>query len=223
MFTGIVEEVGRVKAMSDGVLQIAASKVLSDVSCGDSIAVNGICLTVTEFDRQCFSADVMPETVRRTSLAELKIGSPVNLERALTPSGRMGGHIVSGHIDGTGRILSLKEDKNAVLMKIAAADDILRYIVEKGSVALDGISLTVAAVTDRDFTVSLIPHTRQVTNLGSKREGSVINIENDIIGKYVEKMLMQPKAVLREASARQADASRLNGGITMDFLHDSGF
>lgn len=223
MFTGIVEEVGRVKAMSDGVLQIAAGMVLADVSCGDSIAVNGICLTVTEFDRRCFSADVMPETVKRTSLAELKIGSPVNLERALTPSSRMGGHIVSGHIDGTGKILSLKEDKNAVLMKIAAEDGILRYIVEKGSVALDGISLTVAAVTNRDFTVSLIPHTRQTTNLASKREGSVINIENDVIGKYVEKMLMQPKAVLREASAWQADDSKLNGGITMDFLHNSGF
>lgn len=225
MFTGIVEEVGRVRAMADGVLQIAADRVLADVSLGDSIAVNGICLTVTEFDRHSFRADVMPETIKRTSLAELKIGSPVNLERALTPSSRLGGHIVSGHIDGVGKILSLKEDRNAILMQIAADSSILRYIVEKGSVALDGISLTVAAVTDRDFTVSLIPHTREVTNLGSKREGSVINIENDVIGKYVEKML-QPKLVFSASRTKQEgqeDKLRTGGGITMAFLQDNGF
>ena len=125
MFTGIIEEVGRVKAIGSGVLQVSASRVLEDVQLGDSIAVNGICLTVTEFSSSSFRADVMPETIKRTSLAELKIGSPVNLERALTLSSRLGGHIVSGHIDGVGRIVSLKEDKNAVLMKIAAGADIL--------------------------------------------------------------------------------------------------
>lgn len=214
MFTGIVEEVGRVKAMGNGSLQIAASKVLEDVQLGDSIAVNGICLTVTSFDKGSFRADVMPETIRRTSLAELKNGSPVNLERALTLSSRLGGHIVSGHIDGTGKILSLTEEQNALLMKIAAGSDILRYIVEKGSVALDGISLTVAAVTDRDFTVSLIPHTRQVTNLHSKGVGSTINIENDVVGKYVAKLL-----------GGQADHAKAaaSGGITMDFLQANGF
>ena len=216
MFTGIVEEVGRIKSIGSGVLQVSASRVLEDVQLGDSIAVNGICLTVTEFNSGSFRADVMPETVRRTSLAELKIGSPVNLERALTLSSRLGGHMVSGHIDGVGRIVSLKDDKNAILMKIAADAGILHYIVEKGSVALDGISLTVAAVTDRDFTVSLIPHTRQVTNLGSKGEGSLINIENDVVGKYVEKLL-QPRQDARNEGQPEA------GSVTMEMLLKSGF
>lgn len=216
MFTGIVEEVGRIKAIGSGVLQVSASKVLEDVQLGDSIAVNGICLTVTEFSGSSFRADVMPETIRRTSLAELKIGSPVNLERALTLSSRLGGHIVSGHIDGVGRIVSLKDDKNAILMKVAADVGILHYIVEKGSVALDGISLTVAAVTDRDFTVSLIPHTRQVTNLSSKGEGSLINIENDVVGKYVEKLL-QPRQDAQNAGQPES------GSVTMEMLLKSGF
>ena len=212
MFTGIVEEVGRVKSISNGVLQIEATKVLEDVHTGDSIAVNGICLTVTSFTAHSFQADVMPETIRRTSLNELKLGSPVNLERAMAVGSRFGGHIVSGHIDGTGRIVSLKEEKNAVLMKIAADSSLLRYIVEKGSVALDGISLTVVAVTDRDFTVSLIPHTRQVTNLSAKGEGSTINIENDVVGKYVEKLLQPAQA--------QDNAS---GSVTMELLLSNGF
>ena len=212
MFTGIIEEVGSVQSVGGGCLAIKARKVLQDVRLGDSIAVNGVCLTVTSFDGNSFQADVMPETIRRTSLAELKTGSPVNLERALTLNTRLGGHIVSGHIDGVGKIVSLREEKNAVLMKISADGGILRYIVEKGSVALDGISLTVAEVTEGDFTVSLIPHTRQVTNLSHKRAGSLINIENDIIGKYVEKLLAPREG---QASA----ASR----ITMDFLKSNGF
>ena len=214
MFTGIVEEVGQVKAIGNGTLQIQATKVLEDVKLGDSIAVNGICLTVTGFNSHSFQADVMPETIKRTSLGELKLGSPVNLERALTLSSRLGGHIVSGHIDGTGRIVSLKEDKNAILMKIQADGAILRYIVEKGSVALDGISLTVAQVGTRDFTVSLIPHTRQVTNLSAKAEGSLINIENDVVGKYVAKLL-QPADESVEVAAQSS--------ITMDFLKENGF
>ena len=212
MFTGIIEEVGSVHGIGGGSLTIKASKVLQDVQLGDSIAVNGVCLTVTRFDGGSFDADVMPETIRRTSLAELKKGSPVNLERALTLQSRLGGHIVSGHIDGVGHVVSLKEEQNAVLMRISAEKDILRHIVEKGSVALDGISLTVAEVTDSDFTVSLIPHTRQVTNLSSKKAGSTINIENDVIGKYVEK-LMQPQETPKENVSR----------ITMDFLKNNGF
>lgn len=214
MFTGIVEEVGQVKAVGNGTLQIQATKVLEDVKLGDSIAVNGICLTVTGFNSHSFQADVMPETIKRTSLGELKLGSPVNLERALTLSSRLGGHIVSGHIDGTGRIVSLKEDKNAILMKIQADGAILRYIVEKGSVALDGISLTVVQVGSRDFTVSLIPHTRQVTNLSVKGEGSLINIENDVVGKYVAKLL-QPADESVDAATQSS--------ITMDFLKENGF
>ena len=212
MFTGIVEEVGKVKSISNGVLQIEANKVLEDVHTGDSIAVNGICLTVTSFTAHSFQADVMPETIRRTSLNELKLGSPVNLERAMAVGSRFGGHIVSGHIDGTGRIVSLKEEKNALLMKIAADSSLLRYIVEKGSVALDGISLTVAAVTDRDFTVSLIPHTRQITNLSAKGEGSTINIENDVVGKYVEKLLKPAEA-----------EDKSSGSVTMELLLSNGF
>lgn len=189
LFTGIIEEVGYVRRIGGGQLAIDCRKVTADVRLGDSIAVNGVCLTVTSFDKNHFVADVMPETVRRTSLAELGKGSPVNLERALTLASRLGGHIVSGHIDGTGKIVSFQEEGNAILLKIAADSKLLRYIVEKGSVALDGISLTVAFVTDFDFTVSLIPHTREVTNLSSKKAGSSINIETDVLGKYVEKML----------------------------------
>ncbi|MBR1696170.1 MAG: riboflavin synthase, partial [Selenomonas sp.] len=181
MFTGIIEEVGRIRRIGGGQLAVDCAKVVEDVQLGDSIAVNGICLTVTAFDKNHFTADVMPETLRRTSLSELGKGSPVNLERALTLSARLGGHIVSGHIDGTGEILSFQEEGNAILMKIVAGPDLLRYIVEKGSVALDGISLTVASVTEKDFTVSLIPHTREVTNLGYKKAGSTINIETDVL------------------------------------------
>lgn len=211
MFTGIIEEVGHIRQIGGGQLAIDCQKVVGDVALGDSIAVNGVCLTVTSFDKNHFTADVMPETVRRTSLAELKKGSPVNLERALTLASRLGGHIVSGHIDGTGEIVAFQEEGNAILMKIAAGPELLRYIVEKGSVALDGISLTVAAVTNKDFMVSLIPHTREVTNLGSKKAGSTINIETDVLGKYVEKMLA--------GSEGQKNA----GGLSRAFLLENGF
>lgn len=195
-----------------GSLVIDCHKVLEDVQLGDSIAVNGVCLTVTHFDKSSFTADVMPETVRRTSLAELKKGSPVNLERALTLASRLGGHIVSGHIDGTGEIVKFADEGNAILMTISAGPELLRYIVEKGSVALDGISLTVAQVTDSDFTVSLIPHTREVTNLGSKKTGSPINIETDVLGKYVEKMLQG-----------QREPQQSQSTLTLDFLRENGF
>ena len=213
MFTGIIEEVGTIGRIGGGVLAIDARRVLTDVQLGDSICVNGICLTVTSFDARHFTADVMPETIRRTSLAELKKGSPVNLERALTLSSRLGGHIVSGHIDGTGEVLSLKQEGNAVLLQIAADDALLRGIVEKGSVALDGISLTVAAVGAQDFTVSLIPPPLQSTNLHTKKKGSRVNIETDIIGKYVERLLME------ERKAKEAPASI----ITREFLSSYGY
>jgi riboflavin synthase len=213
LFTGIIEEVGHVNRIGGGSLVIDCHKVLEDVQLGDSIAVNGVCLTVTHFDKSSFTADVMPETVRRTSLAELKKGSPVNLERALTLASRLGGHIVSGHIDGTGEIVKFADEGNAILMTVSADSSLLRYIVEKGSVALDGISLTVAQVTDSDFTVSLIPHTREVTNLGSKKTGSPINIETDVLGKYVEKML-------KGSSSAPAKAQ---SNMTLDFLRENGF
>ena len=212
MFTGIIEEVGQIQRIGAGQLAVACHRVTGDVQIGDSIAVNGVCLTVTGFDKNHFTADVMPETIRRTEFRELKKGSPVNLERALTLASRLGGHIVSGHIDGTGEVISFTEEGNAILLKVAAGADLLRYIVEKGSVALDGISLTVAAVTEQDFTVSLIPHTREVTNLGSKKPDSPINIETDVLGKYVEKML--------SASPAPGAAS---GGLTRTFLMENGF
>ena len=203
--------------LAGGEIAIRAEKVLEDVALGDSIAVNGICLTVTHFDAAHFTADVMPETVRRTSLAELKRGSRVNLERALTLRSRLGGHIVSGHIDGAGTIAAMQEEGNAILLTVRASDDVLRYVVEKGSVALDGISLTVARVSAADFTVSLIPHTREITNLREKRMGSRLNIETDILGKYVEKLF--PGAHTRGES----DAPKSAGGLTMDFLRQQGF
>ena len=212
MFTGIIEEVGTVQRIGGGSLAIAAETVLTDAHLGDSIAVNGICLTVTSFDRHHFTADVMPETVRRTSLAELRKGSPVNLERALSLSSRLG-----GHIDGTGSIRSLEKEGNALLLKVAAEPAVLRGIVEKGSVALDGISLTVAAVTEEDFTVSLIPHTREVTNLRDKKTGSILNIETDVIGKYVEKMMQG--VYTQEGSKAVPEKSAL----TRAFLLENGF
>ncbi|MDD6383704.1 MAG: riboflavin synthase [Selenomonadaceae bacterium] len=218
MFTGIIEEVGRIQRLGGGSLTIAAKEVLQDVHVGDSIAVNGICLTVTSFAARHFTADVMPETVRRTSLAGLRQGSPVNLERALQLGGRLGGHIVSGHIDGTGTICAFRDEKNAILMTVKAEPAILQGIVEKGSVALDGISLTVAEVTDQDFTVSLIPHTREVTNLGSRKAGDCINIENDVIGKYVAKLLSGACG-----TAGGAEPSGQPEGLTKDFLIKNGF
>ena len=211
MFTGIIEEVGTFAGLSGGNISVGAQLVVSDVHVGDSIAVNGICLTVTQFDAHGFRAAVMPETMRRTSLAGLTHGAPLNLERALLPTTRLGGHFVSGHIDGVGEIRELREEGNAILMTVAADDEILRGIVEKGSVALDGISLTVARVGTTDFTVSLIPHTRTVTNLGAKRVGSPLNIETDILGKYALKLLGGGKSAASGC------------GITQDFLLQNGF
>ena len=212
MFTGIIEEKGEVRSISSAGpsarLTVKAGLVLQGTSLGDSIAVNGVCLTVTDLSNDAFTADVMHETLDRSSLGSLRSGSAVNLERAMTMERRFGGHIVTGHIDGTGKIIDIKKDGNAIWYTISAGPRILRYIIEKGSVALDGISLTVATVTDRDFSVSVIPHTMAETNLSAKKAGDIINIENDCIGKYVEKLL-EPYSG--------------HSGITMDFLRQNGF
>ncbi len=227
MFTGIVEEVGRVSSIRKGahsaVLTIAASKVLEGVHLGDSIATNGVCLTVTSFDAQGFSADVMHETLNRSSLGKLHGGSLVNLERAMAVDGRFGGHIVSGHIDGTGRIRNLRVDDNAVWYTIGASADIMRFVVEKGSITIDGISLTVAKVTEDSFSVSVIPHTRAVTNLATKGVGDVVNLETDIIGKYVERLLMGGACQGEAAPASITGGASKPSGITEEFLAKHGF
>ncbi|HOQ00191.1 MAG TPA: riboflavin synthase [Acetivibrio clariflavus] len=217
MFTGIVEEIGTVKKIIYGSksikLSIQCSKIMDDVKLGDSIAVNGICLTVVDRKSDEFTADVMPETMRKTGLAELKVGYAVNLERALRLSDRLGGHIVSGHIDGTGVIMDKVREDNAIWLTVEAGRDILKYIVMKGSVALDGTSLTVAYVDDKCFKVSLIPHTAGITTLGSKEVGSRVNIECDILGKYVEKLLL----------TNASEQSNKSKDISLDFLIKNGF
>lgn len=190
MFTGLIEEQGRVLTPPrNGKLSLAASKVTEGLALGDSIAVNGVCLTVSAFSGQRFTADVMPETLHRSNLGELRTGSLVNLERALPATGRFGGHFVSGHIDGVGSLLSVRPEGNALIFSIRAAPELLRGIVEKGSVAIDGISLTVVEVTETLFSVSVIPHTAAVTTLSGKRPGDRLNLETDMIGKYVLRAL----------------------------------
>lgn len=211
MFTGIVEEIGKINKIIKGEksakIIINADKVLEDVKFGDSIAVNGVCLTVTDFSSNNFTADVMTETFIKTNLKNLKPNDCVNLERALRLSDRLGGHIVSGHVDGIGTIKSLQRDEIAVWFEIKAPFEILKYIVYKGSVTIDGISLTVAYADDYTFKVSIIPHTFQKTVLFYKKTGDEVNIECDILSKYVEKML-------------SFDSKK---GINMDFLRDNGF
>lgn len=193
MFTGIVEEIGKIRGIKRGglseSLEISCSDILSDLKIGDSVSVNGICLTCTRVTSDSFTCDVMAETMRRTSLGNAGPGGKVNLERAMALGGRLGGHIVSGHIDGTGIIRSMAREENAVWIEISASPKIMDYVIEKGSVAVDGISLTVAWVSGDSFKVSVIPHTLDVTILGEKHIGDMVNLENDIIGKYVEKMI----------------------------------
>lgn len=189
MFTGIIEEVGKIKNIQGGTnykLTITASKILEDIHLGDSIAVNGICLTAISWDNGSFTVDVMRETLERTSLHRLRAGSFVNLERALAANGRFGGHIVSGHIDGTGEIINIRRDANAVWYKIKTSEKIMEFIIEKGSIAIDGISLTVAKVDRSAFYVSVIPHTLENTILLRKKAGDIVNLENDIVGKYIK-------------------------------------
>lgn len=193
MFTGIIEEIGKVKAIvrhaNSIMLTIAVKKILDDIHIGDSICTNGVCLTVTTFDEGSYTADVMPETMSRTNFNDLRINDLVNCERAMPANGRFGGHIVSGHIDGTGVISKMSRDDKAIRIKIETRPEILKYIVEKGSITIDGISLTVTEVSNWDFGVSIIEHTQDATTLTKKKVGETVNLENDIIGKYIEKFV----------------------------------
>lgn len=217
MFTGIIEEIGTIKSInSNGIssqLCINANKILEDTKIGDSIAVNGVCLTVTSIKSNLFTADVMAETLRRSNLGSLIPQSKINLERAMPANGRFGGHIVSGHIDGTGTIVETKPEGNAVWIKINCSDNLLKYIIHKGSITIDGISLTVAKVTDSDFSVSIIPHTAANTTLLQKKSGDVVNLENDVVGKYIEKLL----------SFQKIDEQKPQSKITEEFLRQNGF
>lgn len=220
MFTGLIEEMGVLRSVSRRgeamILHIAASKVLEGVQLGDSIAVNGVCLTVVEFDRQAFGVDVMPETYRLTNLHSIQPGTPLNLERAMMAGGRFGGHIVQGHVDGTGTIRGRAQEANAVVYTIEPnSPKLLRHIIPQGSVTLDGISLTIVAVNREggSFTVSIIPHTLRETVLQNKHAGDTLNIECDILGKYVDHLLYQ----------RGDEPVSRSGGLTESLLRDNGF
>lgn len=219
MFTGIVEEVGTVRALRRGAhsatLSIGAHTVFENTRLGDSIAVNGVCLTVTSLGPNQFSADVMHETLRHSNLGSLHAGSPVNLERAMAADGRFGGHVVSGHIDAVGTIRRIQHDDNAVWYTIDADEGTLRHIIMKGSIAIDGISLTVARLASDSFSVSIIPHTRAETTLPTKQIGDEVNLETDLIGKYVERFLAMPSSPPSTAVD--------SGGITRSFLATHGF
>ena len=216
IFTGIIEELGVVKSIAingaSGCITIKAKKVLEGTQLGDSIAVNGTCLTVTSINSDGFSADVMAETVKRTSLSQVGKGDLVNLERAMILNGRFGGHIVSGHIDGTGTITKYTKEENAIWVTIKAPDEILDLIVEKGSICIDGISLTVATVSDQDFQVSIIPHTAKETTLIHKKVGSLVNLENDIVGKNIKKLMEN----------NQEEQAKKASGLTMEMLEEYG-
>ncbi len=215
MFTGLVEEVGVIESINKGpksaTIAIRAKEVLGDVKLGDSIATNGVCLTVTSFTSDGFEVDVMAETMRRSNLGNLSPGDKVNLERSLRLGDRLGGHIVSGHIDGTGTIEGFRQEDNATWVSINASPDILKYIINKGSIAVDGISLTVAYLDNECFKVSIIPHTDEVTTLLEKNIGDQVNLEVDMIGKYIERFLS-----LKEDNPPESN-------IDMEFLGEHGF
>lgn len=206
MFTGIIEEVGTVREANPGKLTIYAAKLIEDTKEGDSISVNGACLTVTELAKDSFSVDVMPETLRRTNLGLLQPGDKVNLERALAVGGRLGGHFVQGHVDETGRVISITPEEEALLVRFEAPQEIMRYIVRKGFIAVDGVSLTVVECDSSSFEVSLVAYTQQTTNLAGKRPGDMVNLEVDIIAKYVERLRGEASSV-----------------VTMEFLAEHGF
>ncbi|MFC1901518.1 riboflavin synthase [Chloroflexota bacterium] len=206
MFTGIVEEMGSVAAATGGSLVIAAGEVLKGMKPGGSVAVNGVCLTATTFDSKSFSADVMPETLRQTNLGQLRTGDRVNLERPLALGGQVGGHLVQGHVDETGRVVSVTGEGEALLVRFEASPGVMRFIVPKGFVAVDGVSLTVTERDTDSFRVSLVGYSRQHTILGGKKAGDLVNLEADIIAKYVAQ-LSQPQST----------------GITADFLQEHGF
>ena len=220
MFTGIVEEMGVIRGIrknrESAVVSVKAAKVLEDLKIGDSVAVNGVCLTVVEFFLGGFGADVMHETLDRSTLGSLKPGSRVNLERAMAADGRFGGHIVAGHVDGRGTVRKIERDDNALWYTIGTGREILRYVVEKGSIAIDGISLTVAKVSEESFQVSVIPHTARKTVLQDRKPGDQVNLETDVIGKYVERFLTFPA----ETDKKENMAGE---GITMEMLRKYGF
>ncbi|WP_456278459.1 riboflavin synthase [Bacillus sp. AK128] len=215
MFTGIIEEIGTVDQMVQQgeaiVLTLQAKKVLEDVHLGDSISVNGVCLTVTSFTNNKFTVDIMPETVRATSLQTLQKGSSVNLERAMAANGRFGGHFVSGHVDGIGTIRKKTRVSNAVYYEIEVPEDLRRFILLKGSICVDGTSLTVFGTTDKTFTISLIPHTLNETILGQKGVGDIVNLECDMLAKYIEQFVF-----LREKEAKSS-------GMSESFLREHGY
>jgi riboflavin synthase len=231
MFTGIIEEMGILRrATSSGLameLTIEASKVLEDIRIGDSIAVNGVCLTVVRYDARTFTADVMPETYRMTTLGELKPGSKVNLERAMAAGGRYGGHIVQGHVDGTGVVRLRVKEHNAVVFTIEPDDPRqLKYIVPRGSIAVDGISLTVVRADDRTFTVSIIPHTLAETVLAFRNPGDRVNLETDILGRYIERLLrygLDGTGGRGDPDRGGPGAEREPAGLTEAFLKEHGF
>jgi riboflavin synthase len=206
MFTGIVEEIGKVKGLGSGRLTIEASKVLDGIKPGDSISVSGACLTVISISKNNFAVEVMPETIRRTNLGILEYGDRVNLERAVPADGRFGGHFVQGHVDDVGKVLSLKSEEGAVIARISAPPYLMPYVVSKGFIAVDGVSLTVIDYDDISFSASLVDFTRKNTTLGIIRQGDVVNLEVDIIAKYVERL-----------------QQRGNRGVTLDFLEEHGF
>ncbi len=205
MFTGIVEEIDKIISAKPRSLAIAANEVLQEIKLGQSVAVNGVCLTITSFDASSFSVDIMPETLRRTNLGLLSAGDKVNLERPLTLSDRLGGHLVQGHIDGTGKVVAITRNEE-ILIRSQASSEILRYVVEKGFIAVDGVSLTVVTKDRGSFQVSIVDYTLKHTTLGERRVGDLVNLEADIIAKYVEQL-------------SQARSS----GVTADFLKEHGF
>ena len=215
MFTGIVEEIGVVKSIKSGEksskITIGASKVLKGSLLGDSISTNGICLTVCKIGENYFEVDIMFESLKRSNLGDLKVGDKVNLERALTIESRLGGHIVSGHIDGVGKILLIQKEENSVLITVKAPPEILKYIVEKGSITIDGVSLTVISVNRETFKVGIIPHTLSETIILNKKQGDKVNLECDVIGKYVEKLLFGKTHKVKDSK------------ISESFLKENGF
>jgi riboflavin synthase len=219
MFTGIIQSVGQVSALEpkgdDLRVRIQTGKLeLDNVELGDSIAVNGVCLTVVELPGDGFWADVSGETIKRTGFAHIKMGTKVNLEKALTPTTHLGGHLVSGHVDGVGEVVKRYNDGRSVRFHIKAPDELARYIAEKGSITVDGISLTVNVVNGAEFELNIVPHTLQETTMGDFVTGTKVNLEVDIIARYLERLLLGDKAADAQASA---------GGITTSFLHEHGF
>lgn len=217
MFTGLVEEIGKIKGFTKTgdsmVLAIEAQNILKDTQIGDSIAVNGICLTVTSYERTSFTVDVMPETMYKSNLKDLQSGSLVNLERAMSPNRRFGGHFVAGHVDGVATLIERKALDNAIYFKFKIDESLANYMIPKGSIAIDGISLTLVEVTNESFTVSIIPHTLAQTNLEGKQIGHTVNIEVDMIGKFVEKAV---RNMMNKGNYKTSN-------ITEDFLKENGF